>query len=324
MIVVLAGGVGAARFLRGLLGAVAPEDVTVVVNVADDIDVLGLRVCPDLDSITYWLTGLVHPTQQWGRDDERFTVRDELVRLGHEPWFTLGDRDLALHLHRGAALARGVPLSQVTADVTRAHGLTLTLLPASDDRVTTRIHTVDGRDLHFQEYWVRERAAPAVARVEYRGADTARAAPGVVEAILDAEVVLVAPSNPVVSIAPITAVADIARALATTPAPVVGVSPIIGGRVVRGMADRLLPALGAEVSAAGVARLYGARDDGGMLDAWIVDERDADACDAVRALGLSAHSAPTLLDELDVATALARTCLEVAAMLRGRTEGRDA
>jgi len=324
MVVVVAGGVGAARFLRGVVAAVEAEDVTVIVNVADDIDVLGLRVCPDLDSITYWLSGLVHPTQQWGRDDERFTVRDELVRLGHEPWFTLGDRDLALHLHRGEALARGVPLSAVTQDIVRAHGLALTLLPASDDRVTTRIHTVDGRDLHFQEYWVRERAAPAVSRVEYRGADTARAAPGVVEAIMDADVVLVAPSNPVVSIAPITAIADVSTALARTRAPVVGVSPIIGGRVVRGMADRLLPALGAEVSATGVARLYGGRADGGLLDAWIVDERDASACDAVRALGISAHSAPTLLDELDVATALARTCLDVASRLRARTIGDSA
>jgi LPPG:FO 2-phospho-L-lactate transferase len=321
MIVVLAGGVGAARFLRGLAGAVAPEDITVVVNVADDIDVLGLRVCPDLDSITYWLAGLVHPTQQWGRDDERFTVRDELVRLGHEPWFTLGDRDLALHLHRGEALARGVPLSEATRGITRAHGLALTLLPASDDRVTTRIHTTDGRDLHFQEYWVRERAAPEVSRVEYRGADTAAAAPGVVEAIMGADVILVAPSNPVVSIAPITAVADIATALATTSAPVVGVSPIIGGQVVRGMADRLLPAMGAEVSATGVARLYGARAAGGLLDAWIVDERDARACDAVRALGIDTHSAPTLLDELEVATALARTCLDVASELRRPARG---
>jgi len=316
MVVVLAGGVGAARFLRGLVAVMAPEDITVVVNVADDIDVLGLRVCPDLDSITYWLAGLVHPTQQWGRDDERFTVRDELARLGHEPWFTLGDRDLALHLHRGEALARGVPLSEVTRGVTRAHGLALTLLPASDDRVTTRIHTADGRDLHFQEYWVRERATPEVSHVEYRGADTALAAPGVVEAIMATDLVLVAPSNPVVSIAPITAIADITTALSRTSAPIVGISPIIGGRVVRGMADRLLPALGAEVSATGVARLYGARSAGGLLDAWVVDERDASACDAVHALGISAYSAPTLLDEIDVAAGLARTCLDVAASLR--------
>jgi LPPG:FO 2-phospho-L-lactate transferase len=315
MVVVLAGGVGAARFLRGLVRAVPAAELTVVVNVADDIDVLGLRVCPDLDSITYWLAGLVHPDQQWGRDDERFTVRDELLRLGHQPWFTLGDRDLALHLHRGEQLARGVALSTVTAQVARAHGLALTLLPASDDRITTRIHTADGRDLHFQEYWVRERAAADVAHVEYRGADVARPAPGVAEAILAADVVLVAPSNPVASIAPVTAIPGVAAALAATAAPVVGVSPIIGGRVVRGMADRLLPAIGVEVSAEGVARHYGSRADGGLLDAWIVDERDASACAAVRALGIVTDSAPTLLDDVDVATALAQRCLAVASSL---------
>jgi LPPG:FO 2-phospho-L-lactate transferase len=316
MVVVLAGGVGAARFLRGLVEVVPAADITVIVNVADDLDVLGLRVCPDLDSITYWLSGLVHPGQQWGRDDERFIVRDELARLGHDPWFTLGDRDLALHLHRGELLARGVALSVVTAGVTRSHGLETILIPATDDRVTSRIHTVDGRDLHFQEYWVRERATPEVARVEYRGAEVARPAPGVVEAILAADAILVAPSNPVVSIAPITAIPGIAAALAATSAPVVGVSPIIEGRVVRGMADRLLPTVGAEVSAAGVAKHYRARSDGGLLDAWVVDERDAAACDAIGALGIAASSAPTMLDDVTVATALARHCLDIAASLR--------
>jgi LPPG:FO 2-phospho-L-lactate transferase len=316
MLVVLAGGVGAARFLRGLVRSVPAEDVTVVVNVGDDIDLLGLRVCPDLDSITYWLAGLVHPEQQWGRADERFTVRDELARLGHDAWFTLGDRDLALHLHRAEQLAAGVALSTITAGVVRAHGLDLTLVPASDERITTRIHTTDGRDLHFQEYWVRERAAPDVARVEYRGAGSAHPAPGVVDAILAADAVLVAPSNPVVSIAPITAVPGIAAALRTTLAPVVGISPIVGGRVVRGMAHRLLPSVGAEVSAAGVARWYGARRDGGLLDAWVVDERDAAAVPDVAALGMLARSAPSMLDDVEVAAALARTCLDLVCAVR--------
>lgn len=316
MLVVLAGGVGAARFLRGLVRSVPAQDVTVVVNVGDDIDLLGLRVCPDLDSITYWLAGLVHPEQQWGRADERFTVRDELARLGHDAWFTLGDRDLALHLHRAEQLAAGVALSTITAGVVRAHGLDLTVLPASDERITTRIHTADGRDLHFQEYWVRERAAPDVTRVEYRGAELARPAPGVVDAILGADAVLVAPSNPVVSIAPITAVPGIAAALRSTLAPVVGVSPIVGGRVVRGMAHRLLPSVGADVSAAGVARWYGARRAGGLLDAWVVDDQDATSVPGVAALGMQARSAPTMLDDVDVAAALARTCLDLVSVVR--------
>jgi LPPG:FO 2-phospho-L-lactate transferase len=318
MIVVLAGGVGAARFLRGLTQVVAPEDITVVVNVGDDIELHGLRICPDLDSITYWLAGLVHPEQQWGRADERFTVRDELQRLGHAPWFTLGDRDLALHVHRTAMLRQGAPLSAVTADVTRRHGLALRLVPVSDDRIETRIHTADGRDLHFQEWWVGERAASDVARVEFRGAEVALAAPGVVEAILDADTVIVAPSNPVVSVAPITAVPAVAAALATTPAPVVGVSPIVGGRVVRGMAHRLLPAVGAGVDAVSVAAWYGRRADGGLLDAWVIDTADAASLDAVRALGITATATDTLLDDPEVAARLARTTLALA---RGTGDG---
>jgi LPPG:FO 2-phospho-L-lactate transferase len=309
MFVILAGGVGAARFLRGLIRHVPAEDVTVIVNVGDDLDHLGLRICPDLDSITYWLAGLVHPEQQWGRADEGFTVRDELVRLGHTPWFTLGDRDLALHIHRTALLGGGVPLSQVTADVTRSHGLELRLLPVSDDRVETRIHTVDGRDLHFQEWWVGERAASDVARVEYRGAGSAIPAPGVIEAIIDADVIVVAPSNPVASIAPILAVPAVAAALSTTPARIVGIAPIIAGRVVRGMADRLLPAVGAETSALGVAAWYGARRDGGLLDAWVMDRADADALTAVQALGIDGAVTDTLMDDPDMTAALAGAAL---------------
>ena len=312
MVVVLAGGVGAARFLRGLTRVVDPEDVTVVVNVGDDIELHGLRICPDLDSITYWLTGLVHPEQQWGRADERFTVREELERLGHDQWFTLGDRDLALHLHRTAMLRAGVPLSEVTADVTRRHGIAMRLVPVSDDRIETRIHTTDGRDLHFQRWWVGERAASDVARVEFRGAETALPAPGVVEAILDADVVVIAPSNPVVSVAPITAVPAVAAALATTPARVVGVSPIIGGRVVRGMAHRLLPAVGADVDAASVARWYGARRDGGLLDAWVLDTADAEALATVQELGMASTVTDTLLDDVEVAARLAATVLAFA------------
>lgn len=311
MVVVLAGGVGAARFLRGLTATVDPASVTVVVNVGDDVELHGLRICPDLDSITYWLTGLVHPEQQWGRADERFTVREELERLGHEAWFTLGDRDLALHLHRTALLRDGVPLSEVTADVARRHGLDLRLLPASDDRVETRIHTTDGRDLGFQRWWVGERAAPDVDRVEYRGAEVARPAPGVVEAIADADVVVIAPSNPVVSIAPITAVPGIAEALRATSAPVVGISPIIRGRVVRGMAHRLLPAVGTAVDAAAVGLAYGARRSGGLLDGWVLDEVDADGLDRVRAAGIAATATPTLMDDPELARRLARTTLEL-------------
>ncbi|MFP4635355.1 MAG: 2-phospho-L-lactate transferase [Nitriliruptoraceae bacterium] len=311
MYAVLAGGVGAARFLRGLTRAVPADQVVAVVNVGDDLTRFGLRVCPDLDSITYWLAGAVDPQRQWGRAEESYTVSRELERFGHEPWFTLGDRDLATHLHRTLRLGQGVPLSQVTEEIVTAFGLELRLLPATDDPVETRITTTDGRDLHFQEYWVRERGEPEVASVRLEGADAARPAPWVVETLIDADAVLVAPSNPVVSIDTILAVPGIREAVAATPAPVVGVSPIIGGEVVRGMAHKLLPAVGAEVSAAGVARHYG-----GLLDGWVVDTRDADAVESIGAAGPTCVATDTLMDDVEVAASLARECIALAERLR--------
>lgn len=307
MITVLAGGVGAARFLRGLVQVTDPGDVTVVVNVGDDIEVHGLHVSPDLDSITYHLAGVVHPEQQWGRADESFTVAEELARFGRETWFTLGDRDLATHLHRTARLREGVPLSRATAEVADAFGLGVRLLPATDDPVATRMTTSDGHELHFQEYWVRDRAAHEVERIELAGADDARPAPGVVEAITGADAVLVAPSNPVVSIGTILAIPGIEAALRTGPAPVVGVSPIVGGGVVRGMADRLLRAIGVPVSAVGVAAHYA-----GWLDGWVLDREDAAHEQAVAELGLGVRVTDTMMDEPEVAAALARTCLDLA------------
>ncbi len=313
-ITVLAGGVGAARFLRGLVAVdeVDPAAVTAVVNVGDDIDRHGLHVCPDLDSITYWLAGVIHPEQQWGRADETFTVATELERFGEGRWFSLGDRDIATHVYRTMRLRDGAPLSVVTAEVADAFDVPVRLLPVTDDPVSTRVHTTDGRDLHFQEYWVGERAAPPVARVELGGAAGARPAPGVVEAILDADVVVLAPSNPVVSIGTVLAVPGIREAVTATSAPVVGVSPIIGGTVVRGMADTLLRAVGAEVSAAGVAHHYGAD----LLDGWVVDEVDAAAVDALPE-GVRGVASPTLMDDVEVAAALARTCLDLGTSLAG-------
>ncbi len=314
-LVVLAGGVGGARFLRGLVHCRDAAEVTAIVNVGDDLDHLGLRICPDLDSITYWLGGVVHPEQQWGRAVETHTVAGELARFGHEGWFTLGDRDLATHLHRTARLRAGATLSEVTAEVTAAFGVGVRLLPATDDRVETRIATVDGRDLHFQEYWVRERARPEVASVRLEGAARAQPAAGVLQALADAEVVLLAPSNPVVSIDTILAVPGIREAVLATPAPVVGVSPIVAGGVVRGMADRLLPAVGTEVTALGVARHHGP-----LLDGWVLDQRDAGLADGVRELGLACAVTDTMMDEVAVAAALAATCLELADRIRaGRT-----
>ena len=311
MLTVLAGGVGAARFLRGLVQVVPPSEVTAVVNVGDDIERHGLRVSPDLDTITYWLGGVVHRDQQWGRADESFTVATELERFGESRWFTLGDRDLATHIFRTKRLREGATLSTVAGEIAAAFGVEPRLLPATDDPVATRIRTTGGQDLHFQEYWVGERAAPEVAEVVLAGAERARPAPGVLDAIRNAEVVLLAPSNPVVSIDTILAVPGVRDAVATTSAPVVGVSPIVGGSVVRGMAHRLLPSVGAKVSAAGVAAYYGK-----LLDGWVIDRRDHEQAADVRALGIEVEVTDTMMDDPAVAAALARTCLDLAERCR--------
>lgn len=289
------------------------DEVTVIVNVGDDLDRLGLRVCPDLDTITYTLGGGIHPGQQWGRDDESFVVSRELERYGEDGWFTLGDRDLATHLHRTERLRRGDPLHEITAAIAAAWKLPFLLVPATNDVVATHIHTTDGRDLPFQDWWIRERAAPDVARVELVGAGAAMPAPGVLDAIASAERVVICPSNPVVSIGTILAIPGIAEAVADTSAPVVGVSPIVGGKIVRGMADRLLPALDVEVSALGVARHYAT-----WLDGWVMDNADAGDLDTVRELGLAATTTDTMMDDVEVAAALAATVLDLAVAPKGR------
>ncbi len=306
-VVALAGGVGAARFLRGLVRVVDAADLTVVANTGDDLRLHGLHVSPDLDTITYTLGGGVHPEQGWGRAEETFGVAGELrERYGQPSWFTLGDRDLATHLVRTRRLSEGATLSEVTAEVATAWGLELRLLPMTDDRVETRIATVDGRDLHFQEWWVGERAVPDVASVRLAGAVEARPAPGVLEAIAAADVVVLCPSNPVVSIGTILEVPGITEALGEL--PVVGVSPIVGGAPVRGMADRLLPATGSEVTALAVAERYQ-----GFLDGWVIDQADAVLADAVAALGVRVAVTDTVMRSVEVTDALARTALDLVA-----------
>ncbi len=305
-VVALAGGVGAARFLRGLVRVVDPARLTVVANTGDDLQLHGLHVSPDLDTITYTLGGGVHPEQGWGRADESTTVSDELRdRYGVVPWFTLGDRDLATHLVRTHALRTGATLSQATARIAAAWELPFVLRPMTDDPVATIITTADGRDLHFQRWWVAERAEPQVRGVRLDGAGRAAPAPGVLDAIAAADVVIVCPSNPVVSIGMILAVPGIRRALRDV--PVVGVSPIVGGQVVRGMADRLLPAVGVAVSADGVAELYA-----DFLDGWVLDTADAGLAPRVAGRGVRTRVTDTLMRSPAVAEALARTALELA------------
>lgn len=302
-VVALAGGIGAARFLAGLVQVVDPADLTVVANTGDDIVLHGLHVSPDLDTVTYTLGGGVDRERGWGRAGETEVVASELAaRYGRSAWFTLGDRDLATHIVRSEVLATGGTLSEATRQISEAWALGFRLLPMTDDPAPTRIRTTDGRDLHFQEWWVGEGAAPDVEAVRLDGALRARPAPGVAEALADADVVLLCPSNPVVSIGPILAVPGVREALQA--ATVVGVSPIVGGRVVRGMADRLLPAVGAETSATGVADLYA-----GLLDGWVIDHADARAAGGLLARGLRVAVTDTIMRTPVVAADLARVAL---------------
>lgn len=313
-IVVLTGGIGGARFLLGVR-AYAREmgaEVTAVVNVGDDLLLHGLKVCPDLDSVLYTLGGGADPERGWGRVGETWTVKSELAAYGAEPaWFGLGDKDIATHLVRTTMLHAGYPLSQVTEALATRWQPGVHLLPATDDRLETHVVVdLDGgqRAIHFQEWWVRHRAEIPTHRFVFVGAEAAKPAPGVLEAIGAADVVLIAPSNPVVSIAPILAVPGLREAVSDGPAPVVGVSPIIGGAPVRGMADRCLAVLGVECSAAGVGGLYGGRSAGGLLDGWLVAPEDS----GTLVPEVTVRSAPLrMIDESATAT-MVRAALELA------------
>jgi LPPG:FO 2-phospho-L-lactate transferase len=309
VIAVLAGGVGAARFLRGLVEVVAPASVTAVVNTADDDDFFGLRVCPDLDSVTYTLADAHDRDRGWGLAGETFATLDALGRYGGPTWFGLGDRDLATHLFRTERLRAGAPLHAVTAEIARAWGLHARLLPMTDDRVATRITVIDDaggspRDLAMQEWFVRERCTPAVRAVTFAGAADATPAPGVLDALDAAETIVICPSNPVISIGPILAVPGIRDRLLARRDRVVGVSPIVGGAPVKGPADRLMNPLGIEVSSVGVARAY--RE---ICATLVIDTVDADDAGRVAAEGVRPVVTDTMMRDVGVAAALARTTI---------------
>jgi LPPG:FO 2-phospho-L-lactate transferase len=312
----LAGGIGGARFLRGVKAALPEADVTVIGNTGDDIVLHRLNISPDLDTVMYTLGGGISAERGWGREDETFTVAAELKEYGVGPdWFGLGDRDLATHLVRTQMLAAGYPLSEVTAALCQRWRPGIRLLPMSDDRVETHVVITDEqgrRAIHFQEWWLRLRAGVPAEAIVSVGAADAKPAPGVVDAIAEADVVLLPPSNPVVSVGSILAVPGIRDAVRDTSAPVVGVSPIIGGSPVRGMADACLQAIGVETSAEAVGRHYGSRASAGeakgLLDGWLVDTVDA----GVTVPGARVVARPLLMTDLDATVAIVRAALELS------------
>jgi LPPG:FO 2-phospho-L-lactate transferase len=314
----LAGGIGGARFLRGLKQAVGGGEITVVGNTGDDIHLFGLKVCPDLDTVMYTLGGGIHEEQGWGRSAESFSVKEEMKAYGVGPeWFGLGDKDFATHIVRTQMLGAGYPLSAVTEALCDRWQPGVRLIPMSDDRVETHVLTeIDGerKAVHFQEYWVKHHATvPALAIIPV-GAETATPAPGVLEAIAEADVILLPPSNPVVSVGTILAVPGIRQAVVAAKAPVIGLSPIIGGAPVRGMADKVLAAVGVETSAAAVAEHYGSA----LLDGWLVDESDAGAVAEVEAAGIPCRAVPLWMTDVDASAAMAREALAFAEAVRAR------
>jgi LPPG:FO 2-phospho-L-lactate transferase len=321
---VLVGGVGGARFLLGVkaalgLPAVGPgeseHEITAVVNVGDDIWLHGLRICPDLDTCMYTLGGGIDTERGWGRSGETWAVRDELAAYGADPsWFGLGDRDTATHLVRTRMLRAGYPLSDVTAALCHRWQPGVTLLPASDDRVETHVVVDDPetsdkarKAIHFQEWWIRHKAEPRPHSFASIGAEQASVLPAARDAIATADAVLIAPSNPVVSIGTLLDVPGMRDALRDTPAKVVGLSPIVGGRPLRGMADACLAAIGVETSAEAVGRHFGARDAGGLLDGWLV--HSGDTADVP---GVDVRSVPLLMTDADATAEMARRALELA------------
>jgi LPPG:FO 2-phospho-L-lactate transferase len=306
-VVVLAGGIGAGKFLRGMVRALPPENVTVLVNTGDDIELHGLHISPDIDSVTYWLAAVADRDRGWGLAGDTFRASEELRAFGAPgSWFNLGDVDLAMHLFRTHLLSSGSTLTEATARICERFGVSARLVPMTDDRVETRVIVVgengEELDLHFQEYWVLRGARDDVKDVVYRGNRTARStAPALVEG---ADAIVICPSNPVASIGPILAIPGVRTSLAGRRDRVVGVSPIVGGAPLRGMADKLMPVAGLEVSAVGAARAYE-----GLLGAWVVDERDRRLAEHVEVTGIRVGVTDTIMEDDAKAEALARFAL---------------
>jgi LPPG:FO 2-phospho-L-lactate transferase len=305
MIAALSGGVGAARLLRGMVEVVPPSEITAIVNTGDDTVLHGLHVSPDIDTVIYTLSGAINPETGWGLAGDTWTVMESLANLGGITWFNLGDKDLGTHLYRTQRLAEGASLGEVTGELARARGVEITILPVTDEPLRTRLQLAGGPEVGFQEYFVRLRHDVPVASVRFDGAGDARPGPGVVEALEEADVIVVCPSNPVVSIDPVLAVPGVLDQLSLRRDRTVAVSPIIAGAALKGPADRLLHEMGFESSVVGVAKWYAS-----WVGTLVIDEADADLAPAVEALGVRCVVTPTVMSSVEVAARLSRTVLD--------------
>jgi LPPG:FO 2-phospho-L-lactate transferase len=304
LITALAGGVGAARFLTGLTRLVKEEDLTVIANTGDDIELFGLHISPDIDIVAYTLAGIVDEERGWGIRGDTFQCIETLKKRGLDTWFSLGDKDLATHIYRTNRLKQGFTLAQITSEVCQSLGLKIKILPMTNDKFETRITTGIG-SMHFEEYFVRRKCKDEILSVEFVGAVTAKPSPGVLDAILDAELIVVCPSNPIVSIGTILAVEGVRDALRRTIARVIGVSPIVAGFPIKGPADKILRGLGLEVSAFSVAQLYA-----DFLDTFVIDSKDSAAKSKIEQLGVNVKVTNTIMKSLDDKVSLARVVLE--------------
>lgn len=309
-VVVLAGGTGGAKLADGFARILPPDALTVVVNVGDDFEHWGLHISPDLDSVTYALAGLTDPDRGWGVRDDTWTALGMLSRLGAPDWFRIGDADLALHVRRTQLLRSGSSLTDVTGAIAASLGITARVLPATDDRLRTLLQT-DAGELDFQTYFVARRQADEVRAVRFDGIEVARPTTDVFAALAEAELVVLAPSNPIVSIGPIVEIPGMRQALASSPGRRIAVSPIVGGRALKGPADRMLGSLGHEPSALGVARLYA-----DLVDAFVLDETDSEQAPSVASLGMRAAVMPTVMGEGGGRAELARRIRELGSQLR--------
>jgi LPPG:FO 2-phospho-L-lactate transferase len=301
----LAGGVGGSKMLIGLAASVDDNELTAIVNTADDDEIYGLHVSPDVDIVTYWLSGLADRDRGWGLAGDSFMVLEAMSRLGVDTWFKLGDRDLATCLMRTQRLREGASLSVVTDEIRRRLQISVLILPMSDDRVRTRLATRDGRTLEFQEYFVRERQEPTIEKVWFDGIDAAKPAPGVLEALQDADRIVICPSNPVVSIGPILALPEVRESLRAHPS-VVAVSPLVRGAAIKGPADKLLPVMNAEVSSFGVAESYA-----DFCDVFVLDKSDEDEVARIGTLGMDVVALDTIMADPTKSEQLARAILEL-------------